>query len=67
MTTNDPNVVNGDNGVYDDGMTLNARCRVVAADGDAIGGGIRGSIQRELSLHQRQRHLGTDYVVVSVL
>ena len=41
--------------------------RVVAADGDSIGGGIRGSIQRELSLHQRQRHLGTDYVVVSVL
>ena len=26
MTTNDPNVVNVDNGVYDDGMTLNARC-----------------------------------------
>jgi len=35
----------------------------VAADGDAIG----VVIQRELSLYQYQCHLGTDYVVVSVL
>ena len=63
MTTNDPNVVNGDNGVYDEDMTLNARCQSWLLTGTPSA----SSVQRELSLHQRQCHLGTDYVVVSVL